>query len=437
MKYIQRDIIDIWVTSIKLSLNSSRFFCVSCLQVLWSCILPKLAKACLVIVLFFPPVISHAQILVNEIMYDVSGTDTGREWVEIFNSGSPVTIVTGSGNGSWRFSDNSGAHTLTLSNGNITINDGGYAVIASDPSLFLTDNPGFTGTIFKSSFSLSNIGGTLSLKDGSGSILDTYSYASSQGAGGDGNSLQKIENGWIAALPTPGILNTTVPASEKLSDKEEVNPKNEESSAHYSYPSVTHVSEIPALKADAGRKRLATVGTPIEFKAESNILITNSGAFAWIFGDGTIGYGKQLSHVYKYPGEYSVVLNISSESGIAVSRTDVHVVPDSLSIIFASPEKIEIKNEASDEVSLFGRELLVDRNAFVFPLDTIIKATSSLSFGNEVTHLTPSSKENVSLIVVGDSANKLSNSIPPSSEIDLTELYKKAVEIVTSFLQLI
>ncbi|MDB5253936.1 MAG: Lamin globular tail-like protein [Parcubacteria group bacterium] len=368
-------------------------------------------------------------------MYDVSGTDTGREWVEIFNTGSSTLIITGSGNGSWRFVDNAGAHTLTLSSGNTSISAGGYFIITSDPALFLSDNPGFLGTIFKSSFTLSNIGATVSLKDGSGNTLDTYSYASSQGAGGDGNSLQRIESGWRVASPTPGNLNSTIPVNLEPETDENSNPKEEYSSAHYSYPSVTHLSTLPVFKIEAGRNRLATAGTPIEFKAESNIPTLNPGVYMWIFGDGTIGYGRQLSHSYQYSGDYNVVLNASSESGMAVSRTSVHVVMDNLSVISASRERIEIKNGSTDEVSLFGRALVVAGKSFVFPMDTIINARAALSFAHMITGLEPLSTEDVSLVVVGDTANKLSSQVTYPN-VDLTELYKKAVEIVTLFLQL-
>ena len=39
-------------------------------------------------VLVILPVVSHAQVYINEIMYDLPGTDSGREWIEIYNAGS-------------------------------------------------------------------------------------------------------------------------------------------------------------------------------------------------------------------------------------------------------------------------------------------------------------------------------------------------------------
>ena len=32
--------------------------------------------------------VAHASVTINEIMYDLEGADTGREWVEVHNSGS-------------------------------------------------------------------------------------------------------------------------------------------------------------------------------------------------------------------------------------------------------------------------------------------------------------------------------------------------------------
>ena len=66
----------------------------------------------------------------------------------------------------------------------------GYVVIIDDPIKFKTDWPNFVGTIFDSSFSLSNSGETLAIK--MEIKLSTNIRISQLGGAGDGKSLQKI-----------------------------------------------------------------------------------------------------------------------------------------------------------------------------------------------------------------------------------------------------
>ena len=135
-------------------------------------------------------------------MYDLkTGTDSGREWVEVFNNSD--TIVDFS---TYKFFEANTNHKLLLIQGDEKIVSQGYAVIVSDPVKFKIDWPNFVGTIFDSSFSLSNSGETLSIKDGD-LIFDEYIYKSSFGGAGDGKSLQKINGSWLSATPTPGVEN--------------------------------------------------------------------------------------------------------------------------------------------------------------------------------------------------------------------------------------
>ena len=135
------------------------------------------------------PVAAQASIEISEIMYDPQGADSSREWVEIHNPDSATIDVS-----NWKFLENSGAsnHGLSVIQGVSNIGSNEYAVIVIDPAKFLSDYPSFVGNILKASFSsLNNSGSTIIIKDEAGNIADQYTYVSSQGANGDGNSLQK------------------------------------------------------------------------------------------------------------------------------------------------------------------------------------------------------------------------------------------------------
>ncbi len=160
-------------------------------------------KIILILIIFFSlHSTASADVLISEIMYDLSsGSDDSREWVEIYNnSDEEVDLST------FKFFEADTNHKLTLTQGADKIPAKGYAVIVSNAVKFKTDWPSFAGIIFDSAFSLSNSGETLALKDGD-EVVDQYTYNSSSGGAGDGKSLQLVNGSWVASIPTPGAEN--------------------------------------------------------------------------------------------------------------------------------------------------------------------------------------------------------------------------------------
>ena len=172
----------------------------------------------------------------------------------------------------------------------------------------------------------------------------------------------------------------------------------------YSPPSAasggTKREALPILSA--GKDRLATTGSPLEFRAETNLPHTRSTLFRWNFGDGSVGDGTALVHTYEYPGEYTVVLSMTLPDGDVVSRVNVKVIEPELAIISATPERIELKNNSKHEVNLFGRAFVSENKIFSFPKDTIVRAGQSISFGHKATGLNPINTSSVRLSVIGD-----------------------------------
>lgn len=133
-------------------------------------------------------------------MYSPDGADSGHEWIEVWNGTNQSIDLS-----DWEFADNSGDHGLALAVGVITIDAGARFIIADDAVQFLVDYPEFSGILFDSSFSLSNDGETIAVKNAEGGVVDEVAYDPADGADGDGNSLQRSENGtWVGAPPTPG-----------------------------------------------------------------------------------------------------------------------------------------------------------------------------------------------------------------------------------------
>jgi len=350
----------------------------------------------LVLATFFPGFV-FGQIIISEVMYDLSGTDTDREWVEIQNSGTEsITITTGSGNGSWRFSDTS-PHTLTIFSGETTLIAGQYAVIAKNSTQFLIDYPSFSGTLFTSAISLPNTTATLSVKDGTGNILDTYVYNSEMGAKGDGNSLQKVSGSFSVGLPTPGAVNSTgqVVAENTDGQSNTNSPVSESTGTSSGSVSSAHSSPAPINKSTtkidfeiyAGRDRLTTVGNSLVFKADSvksQGITEQSIGYSWSFGDGSIGNNKTTEHSYRFSGEYNVILNASYADKQAVSRLVVKVVQPDLAIkkVFGG---VEVHNKTKQEINLNGWTLSSNFRLFKFPVDTLIGPDKKVVFPDNTT----------------------------------------------------
>lgn len=148
----------------------------------------------------------YGAVLITEIMYDLPSSDTGREWVEVTNTSTSGVDITG-----YKLSEGGTNHALTVLSGNGTLAAGQSAVIVSSADKFASDWPQFNGGLFKASFSLSNTGETVSLKDSSLVLLDSASYTSDAGAAGDGNTLHRVNDTLVAGAADPGVYTSQTP----------------------------------------------------------------------------------------------------------------------------------------------------------------------------------------------------------------------------------
>lgn len=142
-----------------------------------------------------------ANVQITEIMYDLKGNDSGREWIEITNTGSgPVDIS------QYRFFEGDTNHKLTSHMGSTVLQPGSSAIIADNAEKFKADWPSYTGALFDSAFSLSNNGESIAIKNASLAIEDSTSYTSALGGKGDSGSLQRTGESYVSGLPTPGLF---------------------------------------------------------------------------------------------------------------------------------------------------------------------------------------------------------------------------------------
>ncbi|HWO06987.1 MAG TPA: lamin tail domain-containing protein [Candidatus Paceibacterota bacterium] len=178
-------------------------------------------KRILLLVLFgaLAPVAASAQVVITEIMYDLAeGSDSGREWIEVFNAGAAPIDIT-----AWRLREGGVNHKITAFAGGNSLAAGTYAVIADNATKFMADWPQFQGQLFDSAFSLSNSGELLVLRAGDRDI-DAATYTRALGGDGTGDSLQRNAAGaaFEAGVPTPGA---SIPAGGLAKSVPKATPK--------------------------------------------------------------------------------------------------------------------------------------------------------------------------------------------------------------------
>jgi len=337
------------------------------------------------------PVLLRAEVVINEIMYDPEGSDTGREWLEVYNSGtSDIDLVT------YKLFESNVNHKLTLVNNpnsadsadSTILRAGNFAILADNSEKFLIDFPGFTGLLFDSAFSLNNTGEPLVIVDGSGNVVNHFEYSGNLGAANNGNSLQRSETGfWLEASPTTGIFNkqetesATTDSDGDSTTSTSTNSNNSNIvSTHSGQVEITQYIEKSGLEIGTGRNRFAGLHTPIEFRGEYNT--TRKPKFMWSWGDGSADSGFKISHVYEKTGLYNVVLNALLKGYQATSRIKATISAISVDILYTTYGKlvdIVLKNTSDTEINLGGFTLETALKNFEIPTDTIIDAKSQIT----------------------------------------------------------
>ncbi|MDQ5949366.1 MAG: hypothetical protein QG589_492 [Patescibacteria group bacterium] len=159
------------------------------------------------------------------------------------------------------------------------------------------------------------------------------------------------------------------------------------SSAHSSPAPVSTTKEGIEFEISAGRDRLASVGNTVLFRVVPTRLQNLSASnivYKWSFGDGTVGTGDTVSHMYRFSGDYAVVVNGSFSDKQAVSRLLVKVISPDVALARVVGG-VEVWNKSSSEINLEGWSLVGNNKVFNFPADTIIGVNKKIVFANEIT----------------------------------------------------
>jgi hypothetical protein len=344
--------------------------------------------------------IVNAEVIFSEIMYNPEGSDSGREWVEVYNSGPESVDLS-----EYKLLENGTNHKISPKNEgeNTVLAPNEYAIIADNVEKFAIDFPNLGGIILDSAFSLKNDGELLELVDPNGDSVDRVEYSPDWGANGTGNSLQIHENIWITADPTPNLANKTESEDESVDENNEDegsggsnNNSSESNSTHSSQEDLSDFNPKIDLKISIGRERQTLINSPVEFKLLHNQVNDenkpkNSGIKAiWSFGDGNSASGLSVKNIFYNTGEYNVLVTASKGGDQAVTRTKVYVTNPDINIQLVESGKhvdIMLKNSSKKEVNIGGFTLRAKESSFKIPKDTIISPQKSIILSHKTTEL--------------------------------------------------
>ena len=151
-------------------------------------------------------------IIITEIMYNPEGSDSKKEWVEIFNaSKEDIGLI------DWILVESSKKdvkHKIKLEQGDKKIKPEKYAIIAENAGEFLKNHDDFKGSVFDSSFSLNNNNEKITIKNIKEDIGFSTEYFKKWGADGNGYSLELDDSVWRESYiknGTPGKENSKKP----------------------------------------------------------------------------------------------------------------------------------------------------------------------------------------------------------------------------------
>jgi hypothetical protein len=354
-------------------------------------------SASIISIFFLRAPFVYAGFEITEFMYDLDGTDTDREWVEVRNTGSEAEDLS-----AWFLFAGNAKHVLVPEDSS-HVDPGGYAIIAQNIHGFKTDWPSFNGLLFDSSWTgLNNEQGNVALKDPDLNILSSVNYTKDLGGSGDGNSLQKSNSLFLAAIPTPGKENNTSSEAEnKSSPNSSLDDQTEnQNSSHTNTPAVVSKKEIqtPKTTVTITAKKTAVAGIPFALEAivsGYNKEYSSYGKFVWNFGDGMTKEEKglqKLSHVYQYPGEYVLDLsyyeNYYADSLTSEDQVTLIVIPSDVSISSVgdiTDPFVEVQNNSSYEIPLSGWIIKGMVHFFVLPQNTILLSKKKLKISSRLT----------------------------------------------------
>jgi hypothetical protein len=381
-------------------------------------------------------VMSLHALVINEVMSNPVGDDSGREWIEVYNnteSDIDLTALT--------ISIKGGSFVpVTPVSGGTTINPHGYVIIGSIVSgatRFMQDYGTYSGPLFRSSISLVNTGVTsLELKLQGQTVDALASYTAAK----EGSTYSLVNGNFVTASPSPGAENKAAVV--------------EEDTVSTATPSLNQVTLPQAAPPSADivlylpQEKVVVAGAPSLFSVYSTNRAGKSidnMSYIWSFGDGGQSAGSSTLYRYFYPGRYIAQVEGTNGFIAGTGRVTVRVVAPDISISPIGVGKygsyIDITNPNQYDLDISFWKLSIDGALFTFPKNTLLTngvtrfpslalgfASTTISSSTLIKLLFPSMDE-VLRVYQGEasSSHVLVQSVVPSPALTLKKLTKPLV----------
>lgn len=176
--------------------------------------------------------------------------------------------------------------------------------------------------------------------------------------------------------------------------------KSEPPEPTYDVGSIVWPTE-PQIYANTGEDKVGVTGADIKFSGQALGLQKEpleNARYLWSFGDGAGAEGQNILHTYHYPGEYIVVLNVSSGKYSASDRLSVKVLPNQLTITEATKDYIKLHNGSNFDLDISHWFLRANSKLFKFPESTLIKAGADLPISSSISGISVNNNQTVELL---------------------------------------
>lgn len=315
----------------------------------------------------------NAAVILSEVAWMGSSASANHEWIELHNTGGSSVDVTG-----WKVTD--GMNLSIPLTGSIAA--GSYAVLerSSDASAAGSAFLLYTGALV-------NTGATLTLTRSDGGIEDQVSGGTDwKSIGGDNvtkETAQYTTAGWVTGVGTPGAANAGTPQTPEVEEEEEDTEEEEEETPPTTTPATPTLRSKSSSPSETVRlfikdstlavaidaQTVGYVHQTITYTAKPSSIgrsLQSSLIYKWNFGDGTVRYGKEVSHEYAYPGTYVVTLYTSYKNQKQISRHEITVLPVAMTLTKSRFGDIQINNDSPYEIDISGYAV-AGEEPFVFP----------------------------------------------------------------------
>ncbi len=319
------------------------------------------------------PSVSNAAIIISEVAWMGSTVSANHEWIELQNTGGSNVDVLG-----WTLTD--GANLSIPLSGSISA--GQYVVLerSSDASAIGSAFIIYTGALV-------NTGTTLKITRTDGGLEDQVAGGTDwSNIGGDNvtkETAQYTSTGWVTGASTPGSTNsgTVKKVVEDDETETETQTKNSTPRSAPAGETVRLLVKGSTLAVAVDAQKIGYVNQGILFTAKPagvGRTIENSMVYQWNFGDGSIGYGKEVSHGFLYPGTYVVTLYSAYATQKQLTRHEITILPVAMTLTRSRSGDIQVNNDSPYEIDISGYAV-EGKKSFVFPNYSVLLPNQTIT----------------------------------------------------------